>query len=268
MTFANFHTHTEFCDGRDAPEELVLEAIRLGCPEIGFSGHGYAAYDTDCCMSPKGVQQYRSEVKRLREKYAGKIKIWLGLERDFFSPELSEDYDYVIGSVHYLYKDGKYLCVDMSRESFVAMVEEHFGGDFYAAAESYYANVAEVYKKTGCDIIGHFDLITKFNEGGELFDTSSPRYRKAALEALEALAETPAVFELNTGAVAKGYRSASYPEDFIVRELLSRGKKLVLSSDCHAREKLLFGFEEETARWGEKNFFHTLAEVKRQTANT
>ena len=40
--FSNFHTHTVFCDGADSPEELVLEALRLGCPEIGFSGRSAA----------------------------------------------------------------------------------------------------------------------------------------------------------------------------------------------------------------------------------
>ena len=27
----NYHTHTRYCDGKDSPEELVLEAIALGC---------------------------------------------------------------------------------------------------------------------------------------------------------------------------------------------------------------------------------------------
>ena len=34
MMFSNYHTHTTYCDGADTPEELVLEAIRLGCPEL------------------------------------------------------------------------------------------------------------------------------------------------------------------------------------------------------------------------------------------
>ena len=38
----------------------------------------------------------------------------------------------------------------------------------------------------GPDILGHIDLITKFNEGTPLFDESSPRYRAAALVSLNA----------------------------------------------------------------------------------
>ena len=50
MMFSNYHTHTTYCDGANTPEELVLEAIRLGCPELGFSGHSHLAEDS-CSMS-------------------------------------------------------------------------------------------------------------------------------------------------------------------------------------------------------------------------
>ena len=38
---SNFHTHSTFCDGKDTLWELVEEAVRLGCPAIGFSGHSF-----------------------------------------------------------------------------------------------------------------------------------------------------------------------------------------------------------------------------------
>ena len=36
MGFFNYHTHTTYCDGKSTPEEIVLEAIRLGMDTIGF----------------------------------------------------------------------------------------------------------------------------------------------------------------------------------------------------------------------------------------
>ena len=69
MAFSNYHTHSTFCDGKDTPEETVLEAIRLGCPELGFSGHSYTSFD-DCCMSPEGTERYRAEIRRLRARGA------------------------------------------------------------------------------------------------------------------------------------------------------------------------------------------------------
>ena len=85
MILSNFHTHTSFCDGKDSAEELVLRAIELGCSEIGFSGHSFVEFDKECCMSITGCEEYKKEIIALREKYADKIKILLGVEQDIYS---------------------------------------------------------------------------------------------------------------------------------------------------------------------------------------
>ena len=243
MIPSNYHTHTLFCDGKNTPEETVLEAIRLGCPELGFSGHSYTFFDESYCMSLAGTQEYIREVTALKTKYAGKIKILLGVEQDYHSDATTEGYDYVIGSVHYVLKDGCYLAVDKSKEDFVANVEKYYGGDFYGFAEDYFAQVGDVYRKTRCRILGHFDLVTKFNAQRDLFDPEHPRYQAAANKALDALLETPVTLEVNFGGIAKGYTQAPYPaEDFLARWLRS-GKPVLFSSDCHRTEKLLFGYD-------------------------
>lgn len=239
---SNYHTHTAFCDGRDEPEAIVREAIRLGCPELGFSGHSHVPFD-DCCMSVEGTERYKAEIRRLKEKYADEIRIYLGVEQDYYGDLPTDDYEFVIGSVHYVEKDGEYLSVDLSRESFLQYVERFYGGDVYAFAEDYYALVARIHEKTRCRIVGHFDLITKFNEDDCLFDTAHPRYRRAALAALDALADKPVLFEINTGAISRGYRRTPYPAPWILAELRARGAGLLLSSDCHRREDLLCALE-------------------------
>ena len=243
MIPSNYHTHTTFCHGNDTPEELVLKAIELGCPEIGFSSHSFTSFDDSYGMTRKGTEQYKACIRELKQKYADKIKIFLGVEQDFYSDDVPEGYDYVIGSIHYLYKNGEYLSIDSSKDDMLEQIDKYYGGDIYAYAEQYFDTVAQVYEKTKCDIIGHFDLITKFNENDCLFDTTSPRYRTAALGALDALCVSPAVFEINTGAIARGYRQTPYPADFILDELKARGKKLIFSSDCHDRNQLLFGYD-------------------------
>lgn len=237
----NFHTHTTFCDGCDTPEELVEEALRLGCAAIGFSGHSFTPFDRSYCMSKEKTEEYKAEVRWLKEKYRGKIKIFLGIEQDYFSPCPTENYDYVIGSVHYVKKNGEYLPVDESREIFSVNVMRYYGGDFFAFCEDYYELVADLYVRTHCDIVGHFDLVTKFNEGDALFDTSSPRYCRAADNALSALKDCGAVFEINSGAVARGYRREPYPQRRILEKMQSLGVKTIKNSDCHSKEQLLFG---------------------------
>ncbi len=239
---SNFHTHTRYCDGKDTPEELALEALRLGCPALGFSGHAHVRFD-DCCMTAEGTEAYRREIARLREKYRGRIELFCGIEQDYYSDLPTDGFDYVIGSVHYIYKEGEYLFVDESRERFIADVARCYGGDYLACAEDYYAHVARVWDRTRCRIVGHFDLVTKFNEGDALFDTTAPRYRRAALEALHTLLEQDVLFEINTGAISRGYRTSPYPAPFLLDELIANKARLILSSDCHDRKKLLFGLE-------------------------
>ena len=242
--FSNFHTHTVFCDGADSPEELVLEALRLGCPEIGFSGHSHLAEDVGS-MSEQGTLEYCAEVRRLQKEYEDRIRILLGIEQDIFSDIDRSLFDYVIGAVHYVEKDGKKLAVDESREGFLSAVEEAYGGDFYAIAEEYYALVGALPEKTGCDVIAHFDLITKYNEADTLFSTADPRYLAAADAALDRLlkASPRPLLEVNTGAMARGWRTEAYPERRILDRWLSGGGKLILSSDCHDKKYLLYAFD-------------------------
>ena len=244
MSFSNYHTHTTYCDGADSPEELVQEAIRLGCPEIGFSGHSHIPGDGDWNMTESGTLDYCAEVRRLQRQYEGRIRIRLGIEQDLFSEIDRSLFDYVIGAVHSVKKNGQRCPVDESRESFLRVVREVYDGDFYAFAEDYYALVAALPERTTCDIIAHFDLITKYNEGGILFDTSHPRYVRAADCALDRLAETDVLLEVNTGAMARGYRTTPYPEPRLRDRWLARGKELILASDCHDRRCLLYGFED------------------------
>lgn len=242
MIPSNYHTHTCFCDGKDTPEEMVKEAIRLGCPELGFSGHSYTECDS-YSMSKENTRAYISAVRQLQKKYAAQIKIRLGIEQDYYSEESTEGYDYVIGSVHFVKKDGVYLPVDHSREIQIENADRFYGGDFYSFVEDYYETVADVYRKTHCQIIGHFDLVTKFNQAGDLFDTQHPRYQAAAHRALDALLDAPAVLEVNTGAISRGYRDDPYPAKDILDKWRAAGKEIIFSSDCHRKEHLLFGYE-------------------------
>ncbi len=244
MTPSNYHTHTTFCDGQNTAEELVQAALKLGCPAIGFSGHSYTAFDERWCMSRAGTQAYRREVAALKEQYAGRIRICLGVEQDYYSDQPTDGYDYVIGSVHYVKKGGEYLPVDESREVFADNVDRCYGGDVYAFIEDYYAAVADLYRKTGCGMVGHFDLVMKFNGDGTLFDPGHPRYTAAAEGALRALADAPVAFEVNTGAMARGLRTEPYPARAWVERLREMGKELVFSSDCHRADLLLFGHED------------------------
>lgn len=246
----NLHTHTVFCDGKNTPEEMARAAIALGMDGLGFSGHAPMDAPSDWTMTEETVPLYRAEVQRLRETCAGRLEIFLGLEQDYFSPPQAGPWDYVIGSVHQVRKDGAALWVDESEAVFRQNVERFYGGDWYSFAGDYFRLVGGVAEQTGCQIVGHFDLITKFNEGGRLFDAGHPRYAAAALEALDRLAERNVILEINTGAISRGYRTAPYPAPALLRAMRERDLPICITSDAHSADTLLCAFSqaEELAR--------------------
>ncbi len=99
---------------------------------------------------------------------------------------------------------------------------------------------------TGCGVIGHFDIVAKFNEGGALFDERHPRYVAAWRAAADELLRSGAVFEINTGGIARGWRSTPYPAPPILDYLAAGGARFLLSGDAHRADGLCFGFDE----WG------------------
>ena len=250
MILCDFHVHTTFCDGRDSAEDMVLAALKLGMKKLGFSGHSYTPFDEEPCMSLEGTQRYKQEVSRLQAKYSGQIEILCGTECDYYSDIDPESYDYLIGSVHYLKCGEVFRHVDHTPEMLQQAIDESFGGDAYAMAEGYYSLVADVVRKTHANIIGHFDLVTKLNAGNHFFDEDNPRYIDAAISALDELLKTGKPFEINTGAVSKGYRDFPYPSLRILKYIAQHGGSVILSSDSHRKETLMYDFPkyEELAR--------------------
>ena len=200
----NFHTHTTFCDGKNTAEEMVIAAIEKGFTVLGFSGHSYTYFDESYCMSKENVRAYQKEIQRLKEAYADKIILYCGVEQDFYSEESVSDFAYAIGSVHYIKRDGQFLPVDEGADIMERDIRELFGGDPYAYAKVYFETVGEVLKKTGADIIGHLDLLSKFNEKQVFFNTKDKRYREYGIGAIEALIPYDKPFEINMGAIYRG----------------------------------------------------------------
>lgn len=238
----NLHAHSTFCDGNNTIEEMVIEAINKGFYSLGFSGHAYTPFSLWYCMNPEETEAYKKEVRRVKEKYKDKIKILLGTEYDYFSDGDLDAFDYVIGSVHYINNDAK--GEEKSFDTYSAQVlkeraDKYFNGDVYALAERYYELVADLpYKLSKMDVVGHFDLVMKSCEDEIIFDTSEKRYRDAVENCLNKLMKKVDVFEVNTGAIARGYRTEPYPEKWILRKIKEKGGKVILSSDCHKKEML------------------------------
>lgn len=212
MIKTSFHTHTTFCDGKNTAEEMVLAAIDKGFTELGFSAHSYVNYCTEYGLTCDNISAYKAEIMRLKDKYKDKIRICYGLDLDSFSDVDTSDFEYIIASVHGVEKNGKVYEVDHSEQVFLQNIKDGWNGDVYAFAEDYFETVS---KQKG-DIIGHIDLLTKFNEGDRLFSTKEKRYLDTAEKAVKKLCEHNSLFEINTGAIGRCYRTTPYPSEEIL----------------------------------------------------
>ncbi len=243
MELFDLHVHSVFSDGKDEPRDIVLAAIEKGVKTLGFSDHSYTEFDERYCLQRDKQAEYMKTVNDLKNEFSGKIKILCGTEQDFYSAAPTAGYDYVIGSVHYILKGGEYIPVDETADILKQAAKDYFSGDIMSLCEAYFEEVGEVYEKTKCDIVGHFDLITKFNEQEKLFDETDPRYINACKKAVDRIIKNCKVFEINTGAISRGYRTTPYPSDEIRDYIRQKGGKLILSSDSHQKETLCFEFD-------------------------
>ncbi|UKI37161.1 MAG: hypothetical protein L6V93_02935 [Clostridiales bacterium] len=66
--------------------------------------------------------------------------------------------------------------------------------------------------------------------------------KKCAYNAIEKLVKYNVPFEINTGAILRGYRKTPYPNADFIRKIESLGGKFILSSDAHSAEKFVFRF--------------------------
>ena len=248
---SNLHTHTVFCDGSATAEELVKEAISKGFTSLGFSGHAFASYGLSYCM--KDEDAYIREIRRLKQKYSGDIEIYLGIEEDAFEPADRSKYEYLIGSMHYINAGGEYLPIDLG-EHCVKRCLDAFGGDVGKTSLAYYSAYYDYLSKRRPDVVGHFDLITKYDELGEPYFLGKHEHDEVAKRFIAKVARDGHLLEINTGAISRGLRKTPYPALNLLFEIRKAGGSVILNSDCHSLGMLDCSFTEAKAMMREAGF--------------
>lgn len=244
MIKADYHIHTALCDGKSTPEEVVLSALEKGFLAIGFSAHGYTDFDLSFCV--RDLDGYINEITRLKEKYKKDIEIYLGVEEDITGPAERNRYDYIISSSHYSVLNGKYYSIDESAQTLKETIKM-WNNNAVAMARNYYETFCDYILSKKPDIIGHFDLITKFDEKIDPIFLGNIEYEKIAHEAVKKVVNAGSIFEVNTGAVSRGYRTTPYPSTSLLYTIKQNGGKIILNSDSHMASNLGFDFEETKA---------------------
>ncbi len=236
----NFHSHTQFCDGKAPMAEFVSEAVREGLSHYGFSPHSPLPLKSPCNMSKADVPLYLAEFKRLSELYSGKINLYAAMEIDYLGPQWGPAHpyfdtiplDYRIGSVHFIPNpEERYVDIDGRYENFKGKMEQYFYRDIHYVVETFYRQSIDMVEAGGFDIIGHLDKVghnaAHYCPGIE----DEPWYNHLVERLIEAVVASGVIVEVNT----KAWRDHNrlFPAPRYIKRLIQARVPLIVNSDAH-----------------------------------
>ena len=247
----NFHMHTTWCDGKDPPEAMVRAAVAKGFSAVGFSAHAMLPASEQGNLTPTTAPLYFAEIRSLAEKWRGQIEILCAVEADYIPGVCIPDRssythlapDYIIGSIHNVVKDGRRCPVDHAPGLLAKGLAEIFSGDAEAFVRAYFAQEREMVADFDFDIVGHPDLVRKFNAKHPYFDETAPWYLDELRLTADAIAASGKIVEVNTGAISRGWLADAYPSPYFRQLLRERGVKFILSSDAHSADAIDCAFD-------------------------
>lgn len=228
------HCHTPLCKhAQGLPAEYAAAAVARGLRGIVFTDHcplpdGISA---GLRMSPEQFPQYVRLIAEVRQLYAERLDVRLGLESDYYpgvEPWLRDlhsraELHYVLGSVHTHLAEyrAKYL-----------------GGDWFAFQKTYFEHLAMAAESGLFDCLAHPDLVKNERPTEWHFARIEPFIEKA----LDRIAETGLAMELNTSGVNKSYPEMN-PGLAMLRHMQARGIPVVIGADAHRPQRVGDGFE-------------------------
>lgn len=237
MITSSLHNHCNLCDGKDSPEEMAAAAFRAGITDFGFSSHSYASFDMGA--SVKDERDYIEKIKSVIKNNDLPVNLYLGTEEDLFCPvTFREEYDYIIGSVHYVERKGKIYAVDISGKVLRRCIDESFSSSPAAFYRAYFENMVECARKKP-DILGHFDIIRLCGEG--IIDFCSRDYTDAAIGCIDECLNYGVIVEVNYGGVARGKVKSPYPDEFLLKRILEKNGRVTVTNDCHDAKFIAYG---------------------------
>ena len=125
--------------------------------------------------------------------------------------------------------------MDESPRTTADAIRDHFDGNAEAYVRAYFAAVRESLA-FDFDIVGHPDLIRKFNAGNRYFDEAANWYTEELVRTADAIAASGKIVEVNTGAISRGWLDDAYPSPSFRAMLRERGVRFILSADAHAAQ--------------------------------
>jgi len=231
---ANYHTHMYLCNHAEGHvEDYVKKAIELNFKALGMSDHAPFIFLQDRSVR-MGIEDYPIYLQELQEsidKYQDKIKIYKGLEIEYFLfedkhyQELLKHLDYLTLGQHYVETENKLKSIYhvKSLQDMETYVKTIIGG-----------------MKTGYfKFISHPDIFL-FNQT----EITNPML-ELSKQIIEAAEKYQVALEINANGIRKGIiyfqgeERFRYPRKEFWELVKNSNVKVIISSDAH-KPKYLF----------------------------
>ncbi len=257
--WTNFHTHSNYCDGKSPLAEIVHSAEGRHMVSLGFSSHAPIPFDCKWCMKAGALENYLYEIKELKKSSA--LEIYAGLEVDYIptvtSPKKFElQLDYTIGSVHFAdaFADGKRWEIDGPHEGFLKGLEAIFKNDIQATYTRYFELTREMIATAPPTIVGHIDKVKIHNIGEKFFKESDPWYQREVKKTLDLVQESGIIVEVNTRGLYLKKSLSPYPSPWVLELILQKNIPITINSDAHHPDDLTNQFYETAMLLGKIGF--------------
>lgn len=256
--WTNYHSHSHFCDGKEAIEAYVKKAIDLNVLSFGISSHAPVSFQCKWCMNHNDMPSYLNQIKALQESYQSRIEIYTGLEVDYIpnivNPlETKEKYhlDFTVGSIHFIdaFKDGTPWEIDGTYKIFEKGLHEIFRGNVEKVIRKYFELTREMVEHYPPDIVGHLDKIKIQNRSGvndstPLYDENSRWYQEEIDQTLKAIQKKGIMVEINTRGLYTEKTSDLYPGFQTLQKMNAYRIPITLNSDAHHPDQIIRQFPE------------------------
>ncbi len=236
--YTDSHLHCAFSGDSDTPPRMQIErAVTLGMKRICFTDHHDYDVKSDIDFN-LDIPAYFEEIKRLRDEYADKIDVGIGVELGLqvhiseYLEKLAGEYpfDFIIGSVHFI-------------DGLDPYYPEYFELHGKASYERYFETVLDCIKKIGCfDSLGHLDYIVRYGTKHGM-NYSYAMYADYIDEILKRIIGMGKALECNTGGFAAGLGEPNPCADILRRYRSMGGELITLGSDAHTPDRLGYEFE-------------------------
>ena len=243
--FADYHVHTEFSDDSVyLMEDVVKDAIRMNMDEICITDHvDYGVKDDWDCgheiayrdgepFANVDYPRYMAKLREMQDLYGDRISIKIGLEFGVQTHTIPQfealfhryPFDFIILSIHQV-EDKEFWTQDFQR----GRTQQEYN-------ERYYEEMLEVVKKyKDYSVLGHMDLITRYDEAGIYpFEKIKPLVE----EILKIVITDGKGIELNTSYHRYGLKDTTPSVEILKLYRDLGGSILTLGSDSHKPEHL------------------------------